>query len=276
MSIILRDISALTNIPPVGTTISPAMIVTHTPPSIKKQIFCSYKQLQTLHNNTVAEPNHVECVAFIHYWFYKFVICVSSIKPSIGYLPIPNELSHGKLLNLGSFILAALYRGIATHQDQQDLLLLPMRASIPSPFASHLPIIFNPPVVLIIEKPQSSESLAQTAKRTQSSPVKGHNALKKAVLAYTSFMDKDISRASVDSQKKFLAHLSEDLAYALKHPTAELSASIRLTLRGIHQEVSLLLYENVELRAKKTSFVLAVAEKESLNIDINSAKSKLN
>ncbi|KAL2527801.1 Uncharacterized protein Adt_12855 [Abeliophyllum distichum] len=32
----------------------------------------------------------------------------------------------------------------------------------------------------------------------------------------------------------------------------------------------------MELRAKKTSFVQTIAEKESLNIDINSAKSKLN
>ncbi|KAL2518192.1 Aminotransferase-like [Abeliophyllum distichum] len=34
MSVTLRDISALTNLPPIGATISPAMIVTHTPPSI--------------------------------------------------------------------------------------------------------------------------------------------------------------------------------------------------------------------------------------------------
>ncbi|KAL2532807.1 Uncharacterized protein Adt_06158 [Abeliophyllum distichum] len=67
------------------------------------------------------------------------------------------------------------------------------------------------------------------------------NILKKAVLAYTSFMDKDISRVSADSQKELFARLSEDLADALKCPTLELSASIKLTLREIHQEVSLLL-----------------------------------
>ncbi|KAL2466171.1 Uncharacterized protein Adt_42022 [Abeliophyllum distichum] len=42
------------------------------------------------------------------------------------------------------------------------------------------------------------------------------------------------------------------------------------------EEVSILLSENVELRAKKTSFVQTVAKKKSLNIDIDSAKSKLN
>ncbi|KAL2486834.1 Uncharacterized protein Adt_31590 [Abeliophyllum distichum] len=89
-------------------------------------------------------------------------------------------------------------------------------------------------------------------------------------------MDKDISRASADSQAELLVCLSEDLVAALKHTTLELSASARLTLRWIHQEVSILLYENVELRAKKARFVQTVAENESLNIDINSAKSKLN
>ncbi|KAL2517852.1 Uncharacterized protein Adt_14099 [Abeliophyllum distichum] len=64
------------------------------------------------------------------------------------------------------------------------------------------------------------------------------NACKKAVLAYTSFMDKDISRASVASQKKLLAHLNEDLADAFQHQTLALSADIRLTLRGINQELA--------------------------------------
>ncbi|KAL2532721.1 Uncharacterized protein Adt_06072 [Abeliophyllum distichum] len=102
------------------------------------------------------------------------------------------------------------------------------------------------------------------------------NSLKKAVSAYTSFIHKDISRASADSQKKLLACLSEDLVDALKRPSLELSVSIRLILRGIRQEVSLLLSENVELRTKKMSFIWAVAENESLNININSAKSRLN
>ncbi|KAL2491908.1 Uncharacterized protein Adt_27536 [Abeliophyllum distichum] len=102
------------------------------------------------------------------------------------------------------------------------------------------------------------------------------NALKRVVLAYTSFMDKDISRASANSKKELHTRLSEDLVDALKRPFLELSASIRLTLREIHQEVVFLLSENVELRAKKMSFIRAMAETESLNIDINSAKSKLN
>ncbi|KAL2532633.1 Uncharacterized protein Adt_05984 [Abeliophyllum distichum] len=102
------------------------------------------------------------------------------------------------------------------------------------------------------------------------------NALKKAMSAYTSFIHKDISRASADSQKELLARLNEDLVDALKRPSLELSISIRLILRGIRQEVSLLLSENVELRTKKMSFVWAMAENESLNININSVKSRLN
>ncbi|KAL2486669.1 Uncharacterized protein Adt_31425 [Abeliophyllum distichum] len=48
------------------------------------------------------------------------------------------------------------------------------------------------------------------------------NALKRAVLACTSFMDKDISRASAKSQKELLACLSEDLADAFKCPFLKL------------------------------------------------------
>ncbi|KAL2532887.1 Uncharacterized protein Adt_06238 [Abeliophyllum distichum] len=62
------------------------------------------------------------------------------------------------------------------------------------------------------------------------------NALKKAVLAYTSFMDKDISRASAASQNKLVTHLSEDLDDVFQRHTFELPADIRLTLRGIHQQ----------------------------------------
>ncbi|KAL2532382.1 Uncharacterized protein Adt_05733 [Abeliophyllum distichum] len=89
-------------------------------------------------------------------------------------------------------------------------------------------------------------------------------------------MDKDISRANADNKKELLACLNEDLANALKRHSLEFSASIRLTLRRIHQGVSLLLSKNMELSAKKMNFVRAIAEKESLNININSAKSKLN
>ncbi|KAL2466936.1 Uncharacterized protein Adt_42787 [Abeliophyllum distichum] len=102
------------------------------------------------------------------------------------------------------------------------------------------------------------------------------NALKKTVLAYTSFMDKDISRASAASKKELLARLSEDLADAFLRLTLELLTDIRLTLRGIHQEVSLLLYENLELKSKKTSIVQTVVENGSLNIAIDKAKSTLN
>ncbi|KAL2471302.1 hypothetical protein Adt_39438 [Abeliophyllum distichum] len=62
------------------------------------------------------------------------------------------------------------------------------------------------------------------------------DALKKVVLAYTSFVDKDISKASTNSRAELLVHLSEDLAAALKRPTLALSASVRLTLREIHSK----------------------------------------
>ncbi|KAL2533508.1 Uncharacterized protein Adt_06859 [Abeliophyllum distichum] len=102
------------------------------------------------------------------------------------------------------------------------------------------------------------------------------NALKKAVLAYTSFIDKDRSKASATSQKELLARLIEDFVDALQHPTIALPADIRLTLREIYQEVSILLSKNSKLKSKKTSLVQAVAENKSLNIAIDKAKSTLN
>ncbi|KAL2513174.1 PMD domain-containing protein [Abeliophyllum distichum] len=333
--------------------------------------------------------------------------------PPTGYLPISNELVHGKLINLASFVLAGLYRGIATLQDQlrsstsptgsrplwlaqlwlrayfsyfgapssatcpvryyerktssssyasnskngitsllgelpsiqlpstdpkatsgskrpalhqaDDLdeddtysLTRKKRGSIPPSTILQQSINIESPEIPISEGPQSSELSTQIVDRPPSPSVEDADSvlwsiqalftywkqvqassiphaffvtrpstsfisstedmdtLKKAVLAHTSFMDKDISRASVDSQAELFVRLIEDLAAALKRPTLEILASARLTLREIHQEVSILLSENVERRAKKTSFVQTVAEKESLNIDINSAKSKLN
>ncbi|KAL2532381.1 Aminotransferase-like [Abeliophyllum distichum] len=83
MSITLMDISALINLPLIGTTISPAMVVTHVPPSTEKQFFGSYKQLQTLRGNITAEPNHVECVAFIHYCRTSITSPIASQQPII-------------------------------------------------------------------------------------------------------------------------------------------------------------------------------------------------
>ncbi|KAL2497798.1 Uncharacterized protein Adt_23348 [Abeliophyllum distichum] len=92
----------------------------------------------------------------------------------------------------------------------------------------------------------TSRSSSTACPSTSSIPfAEDMNILKKAVLAYTSFTDKDISRASAAS-KKLLVPLNEDLADALKHTTLELLATIRLTLRRIHQEVSLLLSKNME------------------------------
>ncbi|KAL2506802.1 Uncharacterized protein Adt_22423 [Abeliophyllum distichum] len=128
-----------------------------------------------------------------------------------------------------------------------------------------------------VEESSISRSSSATHLSTSSIPSTDEmNALKKSVMAYASFTDKDISRASVANQKKLLAHLSEDLAYAIQRPTIDLPADIRLTLRGIHQEVSLLMSENSKLKREKTSFVQAVAEKESLNSAIDKAKSTLN
>ncbi|KAL2480066.1 PMD domain-containing protein [Abeliophyllum distichum] len=379
MSITLRDISALTDLPPIGAAISPAMVVTHTHSSIEKQFFGSYKQLLTFRDNTTAEPNHVDRVAFIHCCLCKFVICVPSIKPFIGYLPIFNEFAYGKLLNLGSFVLAGLYRDMATVQDQLCSSIFPtgggplwlaqlclrayfpyfgtpssathIRRSIPPSIVSQQSIVPEFLVIPTTEDPQSSELPTQTADRPPSSSIEetpvdipiveepprsfdkekapassesqpqvdilpnllrevlflpktsdedadfvlqsvqalftyweqvqvssiprasstthfstsyipsteDMDALKRTILSNTSFIDKYISRASADSQSELLVRLSEDLAAALGRPSLDLSASIRLTLRGIHIEVSLFLSENVKLRAKKMSFVQILA-----------------
>ncbi|KAL2471590.1 Uncharacterized protein Adt_39726 [Abeliophyllum distichum] len=79
------------------------------------------------------------------------------------------------------------------------------------------------------------------------------NPLKKAVLACTSFMDKDISRMSAANQRELLACLSKDLADAIKRPILKLLVDIRLTLRGIHQVATLLLSQNVELKSNRMS-----------------------
>ncbi|KAL2466298.1 hypothetical protein Adt_42149 [Abeliophyllum distichum] len=270
------------------------MTVTCLPTRIEKQFFGLYKKLQTLRNNIGAEPTSFERVAFIHYWLCKFIICVLSIKPSIGYLPIYNELAYGQPLNLCSFLLATLYRGMATSKINLDHSLSLQRASV---FESS--VVFDSPIIHINEDPSSPEPFIQAFEQVQyplpeglamvaytprsqytnpmvveyEEQVKATSALhsssaahpstssifsdedmtilKNVVLAYTSFMDKNISRASATSQEELLVCLIEDLAYALKCPILKLSTNTRLTLRGIHQEVSLLLSENMELRLRK-------------------------
>ncbi|KAL2542082.1 hypothetical protein Adt_03060 [Abeliophyllum distichum] len=185
-----------------------------------------------------------------------------------------------------------------TLRDISALTNLPHRASTSSPVASQSPIILGLPAIPIIQEPQSSEPLNQEAEMAQSPPNEvapvempiveepprpddkrktsavpeeqskivvspsSPKATDEVVLAYTSFMNKDISKASAANQRELLARLSEDLASALKRPTLELPADIRLTLREIHQEVSLLLSENMELKSKKMSVVQAMAEKD--------------
>ncbi|KAL2491927.1 hypothetical protein Adt_27555 [Abeliophyllum distichum] len=69
------------------------------------------------------------------------------------------------------------------------------------------------------EVSSASRSSSATHPSTSYSPsTEDMNALKMVVLAYTSFMDKDISRVSADSKKELLARFSEDLTDALKRP----------------------------------------------------------
>ncbi|KAL2490817.1 LRRNT 2 domain-containing protein [Abeliophyllum distichum] len=100
------------------------------------------------------------------------------------------------------------------------------------------------------------------------------DALKKVVLAYTSFMDKDISRVNADSQAELLVRLSEDLAATLKCPTLELSALARLNLRGIHQE-SKLNELSSEVTVKDSLLISLESEMKKLQAKIDDCKIRL-
>lgn len=65
MSITLRDDGALVNLPPLGDTIFPGILVSGGAPKFGKNYTDSYSSLQTLHNHSSAEPFHTERVAFL-------------------------------------------------------------------------------------------------------------------------------------------------------------------------------------------------------------------
>ncbi|KAL2461858.1 Uncharacterized protein Adt_45278 [Abeliophyllum distichum] len=105
--------------------------------------------------------------------------------------------------------------------------------------------------------------------------IENMNILKQAVLEYTTFMDMDIVNASATSQRDKFERLSNQMARALELPLLRLPTDLKLSLKVIHQEINALLVKNVELKAKKTQYVNAVNEKESLYHEIDKAKNSL-
>jgi chromosome segregation ATPase len=99
--------------------------------------------------------------------------------------------------------------------------------------------------------------------------------LKELMFEYVSFMDMDIGRANVAKHKDELERLSAKLEQALTLPSLNLSADFKATLKVIHSEVLTMLAKNAELKVKRTQYLRAVAEKESLCLEINKAKDEL-
>ncbi|KAL2465904.1 Aminotransferase-like [Abeliophyllum distichum] len=308
MSVTLRDISLLTNLLPIGATISPAMVVIHIPPSIEKHFFGFYKQLLTLREAWPPSKTNYDLLLLLlvvdPFGSPNYGLgCIFSILPIIldsPAIPAIEEPQSSKL----STQMADRSPSSSIKETPVEIPIVeepscPVdKGKAPTSFESQsqadiLPNLSRDVPLLPKASDESIQALftsweqVQASSITRASSATRHSTssilstedmdvLKRAMLAYTSFMDEDISRVSANSKKELLACLSKDLAATLKCPTLELSASTRLTLREIHQKVSILLSMNVELRAKKTSFIQTLAEKESLNININSAKSKLN
>ncbi|KAL2521283.1 uncharacterized protein Fot_25206 [Forsythia ovata] len=65
MSITLRDVGALVNLPPLDNTISPAILISFVAPKFDKKYTDSYSGMQELYNNSGNEPSHAERVAFL-------------------------------------------------------------------------------------------------------------------------------------------------------------------------------------------------------------------
>ncbi|KAL2466465.1 PMD domain-containing protein [Abeliophyllum distichum] len=118
MSITLRDVGALVNLPLLGDTVSPAIRIYSAAPKFEKKYTESYSGMQELYNNSGSEPTHAERVAFLQVWLCKYILCVPSLKPSMAYLPIAHEQAHGRSLNLCSLFLAIFYKGMAYLQYQ--------------------------------------------------------------------------------------------------------------------------------------------------------------
>lgn len=119
MSITLRDISTLVNLPPLGDTIFSGILITGVALKFDKKLTNSYFVMLSMYNNSsTSEPTHAERMAFLLVWLCKYVLCVPSLKPFPAYLPIANELARGRSLNLCPFFLAIFYRGMASLQVQ--------------------------------------------------------------------------------------------------------------------------------------------------------------
>lgn len=118
MSVTLKDVGLLVNLPPLGDNISPSFLVTGTAQKFDKKITKSYSSMQHPYAISVSEPSHAERVAFLQVWLCKYVFCVPNLKPSMSYLPITHEMARGRSLNLCSFFLAAFYRGMTSLQFQ--------------------------------------------------------------------------------------------------------------------------------------------------------------
>ncbi|KAL2505219.1 Uncharacterized protein Adt_20840 [Abeliophyllum distichum] len=154
---------------------------------------------------------------------------------------------------------------------------LPVVQEIPLPIRDNYsqtvksPSDILPPLKLLANRLMSHPSNASTAFFTENM-----NILKQAVLEYTSFMDMDIVNASATSQHAKFEHLSNQMAQTLELPSLRLSVDLKVSLSIVHQEISVLLARNVELKAKKTQYFNAVNEKESIHQEIEKAKSNLN
>ncbi|KAL2466316.1 Aminotransferase-like [Abeliophyllum distichum] len=65
ISITLRDVGALVNLPPLGDTVSPAILIYSAAPKFEKKYTDFYSGMQELYNNSGGEPTHAESVAFL-------------------------------------------------------------------------------------------------------------------------------------------------------------------------------------------------------------------
>ncbi|KAL2475350.1 PMD domain-containing protein [Abeliophyllum distichum] len=96
MSITLRDVGTLVNLPPLGDTISTAILISSATPKSDKKYTDSYSGMQDLYNNSGGEPTYAERVAFLQVWLCKYILCVPSLKPFMAYFSIAHELAHGR------------------------------------------------------------------------------------------------------------------------------------------------------------------------------------
>ncbi|KAL2480329.1 PMD domain-containing protein [Abeliophyllum distichum] len=119
MSVTQRDVGALVNLPPLGDTISHAILISSIAPK--------FRQKSTL-TPTLACKNFTTILVMIllmqSVWLFSkfgcvgtFFVCLVS-NPPWPTCPIAHELALGRSLNLCSLFLAAFYRGMAYLQHQ--------------------------------------------------------------------------------------------------------------------------------------------------------------